>query len=425
MNQTIPNCIDTERNVLGYCLMNAGYLDTCRADIEPDDFQLQKHVAIWASICRLYDVGEAVDRLTVYADLLKRGEDKSVDGLGYLTEIDSFLPTVPSIASYIRQLHEFKMRRRIVYAAEHITKSAQDTSSDIDSIVETFGRMLVEINEQDTNRGPVSTKDLIDQIGITALLSPRKKGAVSLPFPRLQEVLGGLREGQMVVLMAATSRGKTSMALQITAAAAEQGHTPAVWAMEMGAKTNFQRMVTQISGVYATKQFTTHDERDAHRRAIEQLTEHPVHFDTTSRSVPAFLATLRQIRSKIKLGLAVVDHLQLIRSSGARNRAQEVSENSRALKLGAMDLGIPFLALSQVDRGSVKGDGKIGLHSAKESGDIENDADVVMWIDAGELSRDQDSSVTLWIGKQREGPSGFGIPMVFRPQTQTFMEVAE
>ena len=425
MNQTIPNCIDTERNVLGYCLMNTGYLDTCRADIEPDDFQLDKHVTIWRAICTLYDSNTPVDRLTVYAELLKHGKHDLCGGLAYLIEMDSTLPDVPSIAHYIRQLHEFKMRRRIVYAAMHISKSAQDTSSDIDSVVETFGRMLVEINKQDTHRGPVSTKDLIDQIGITALLSPREKGAVSLPFPRLQEALGGLREGQMVVLMAATSRGKTSMALQITAAAAEQGHTPAVWAMEMGAKTNFQRMVTQISGVYATKQFTTHDERDAHRRAIEQLIEHPVHFDTTSRSVPAFLATLRQIRSKTKLGLAVVDHLQLIRSSGARNRAQEVSENSRALKLGAMDLGIPFLVLSQVDRGSVKGDGKIGLHSAKESGDIENDADVVMWIDAGELARDQDSMVSLFVGKQREGPCGFGIPMVFRPGTQMFYEVGQ
>ena len=93
--------------------------------------------------------------------------------------------------------------------------------------------------------------------------------------------------------------------------------------------------------------------------------------------------------------------------------------------MAAMDLGIPFLVLSQVDRSSVKGDGKIGLHSAKESGDIENDADVVLWIDAPELSKDQDTTVAVKVGKQREGPSGFSIPMTFRPSTQAFEEIDE
>jgi len=426
MVNILPNFTDTERIVLGYCMLNAGYLDTCRIDLEPDDFALSKHIKIWNAICRLYDAGEQVERVTVYADLEKRGEAQSVDGLAYLVELDTGLPQIPAISQYIRQLHDAKMRRRIIVAASHVAKMAQDSTSDTESILETCAKSFSDIATRDSN-APVSTTALIAKIGISELLSPRDESGVQLPWPKLKHALGGMGPGQMAVLMADTSKGKTSMALQIaTCAALQRGSgVPVIWALEMTAKSNFQRMVTQLSGVYATKRYATAEERAAQREAIAQLEDNPIYFDTSSRSVSAFLATLRQVRAKTKVSMAIVDHLQLIRSTGARNRAQEVSENSRALKLGAMDLGIPFLVLSQVDRGSVKGDGKIGLHSAKESGDIENDADVVMWIVAGELVRDQDSCVSLHIGKQREGPSGFGIPMVFRPGTQTFMEVTD
>jgi replicative DNA helicase len=169
----------------------------------------------------------------------------------------------------------------------------------------------------------------------------------------------------------------------------------------------------------------TFDEREAQSLAVAQLDQSPIYFDSRSRKVVAFNSSVRQVRSKNRRAVGIVDYLQLIRGSG-RNRAQEVSDNSRALKLTAMDLDMPLVVLSQVDRGSVKGDSaRIGLHSAKESGDCENDADVVAWIEAGELSRDHDTSVSFHVGKQREGPAGFSIPMIFRPQNQVFLEVSE
>jgi replicative DNA helicase len=236
----------------------------------------------------------------------------------------------------------------------------------------------------------------------------------------LDAALCGFGPGQVIVLMAATSRGKTSAALQIALSAADAGKTPMIWTMEMSPQSMVQRMLTQMTGVWATKRQLSLGERNAQTEAISQMSDHPVYFDRTSRSVSSFIGSIRQTRTAIKF--AVVDYLQLIRGSG-RNRAQEVSDNSRAIKLAAMDLQIPFLVLSQVDRASVKGEGKIGLHSGKETGDIENDADVVLWIDAAELSREQDTAVAMHIGKQREGPAGFSIPMVFRPTSQTFMEV--
>ena len=211
MKQPIPNCVDTERNVLGYCMLNAGYLDTCRADLEPDDFELPQHVTIWHAICRIYDAGGQVERLTVFADLLARGENNQIGGLGYLVSLDDALPLVPSIENYIRQLHDAKIRRRIVFAASHIAKMAQDTTSDLDTVVETFGKSLVEITSRNSGKGPMSTREMIETIGITELLKPREESGISLPWPRVQKALCGLQAGQMAVLMAATSRDLQAM----------------------------------------------------------------------------------------------------------------------------------------------------------------------------------------------------------------------
>jgi replicative DNA helicase len=163
--------------------------------------------------------------------------------------------------------------------------------------------------------------------------------------------------------------------------------------------------------------------RGAQNEAIARLNDNPIHFDPHSRSVSGFVSRLRHVRAEAGLGFAVVDYLQSIRGSG-RNRAQEVSDNSLELKLAAMDLEFPILVLSQVDRAGVKGETKIGLHSAKESGDIENDCDVQLWIEGPEPTRDQDTQGSVRLAKQREGPAGFSIPMVFRPQPQTFLEIS-
>jgi replicative DNA helicase len=257
------------------------------------------------------------------------------------------------------------------------------------------------------------------------LLGPRNWGSVPITvWPELHNALRGFAPGQIILLMAATSRGKTSMALQAATCAATHNQTPVIWTMEMSPSSIFKRMVGQLSGVKTSYRELSAEQRSSQRDALGILNDKPVYFDRHSRSVSSFVASVRHVRKQYGCGFGVVDYLQLIRgSSRYGSRAQEVSENSRALKLAAMELEIPILVLSQVDRASVKGQGTIGLYSAKESGDIENDADVVLWIDAGELSRDQDTVVSLHVGKQREGPAGFGIPMVFRPGSQTFMEL--
>ncbi len=422
----LPAHPDLERLVLGYALMEPERLNSLRGEIEPDDFSLQPHQCIWKFVCELYDAGKGVDRITVQQAAKAASQDTVYGGLSYLIELNDGLPENAAIGGYVERLKDATLRRRMMAAAHHLELLAADDAHPASEALEGFASASLDLAKGAACKSsrPISTREMIDQDGVTALLSPRDQGAIRLPWSELGRALCGLSAGQMIVLMAATGRGKTCMALQMATAAATQGHAPMIWNMEMGPKSLFQRMVTQISGSPATRRKTTFQEREEQHTALAQLGDFPVFFDRSSRSVAAFTANLRHVRSQAKLGLAVVDYLGLIRGSGGRsNRAQEVSDNSRALKLAAVDLGIPIVVLSQVDRSSVKGGGAIGLHSAKESGDIENDADVVLWIEGGELSREQPTSVALHVGKQREGPAGFSIPMVFFPASQTFQEV--
>ncbi len=424
---TLPAHPDLERLVIGYALIEPERMDSLRAIVEPDDFSLDTHRGIWRLVCELYDAGKGIDYVTVQKAAMAANQD-NYGGLSYLVSLCDFLPQNAAIGGYLERLKDATLRRRMMHAAHHLELLAADEAQPADEVMEKFATASLELARGSAGKAnrPISTREMIETEGVTALLTPRDQGGIRLPWSELNRSLCGLSAGQMVVLMAATGRGKTCMALQIATAAATQGHTPVIWNMEMGPRSLFQRMTTQISGSPATRRKTTFQEREEQHTALAQLGDYPIYFDRSSRSVAAFTASLRQVRTQTKLGLGVVDYLGLIRGSGGKgSRAQEVSDNSRALKLAALDLGIPILVLSQVDRSSVKGGGAIGLHSAKESGDIENDADVVLWIEGGELSREQPTSVALHLGKQREGPAGFSIPMVFFPASQSFQEAAQ
>jgi replicative DNA helicase len=416
-----------ERDVLGCCITDQKDLDIARGSLDLDCFSLDIHKKIWRRICGLFDVGKSVDRLTVHEELAAFGEDEQVGGRSYLADLDNDLPVIPHIEEYVDTLREASLRRRMMAVAQHLQNSAADETESAATVLDNFSKAVTDLSlSTSDSRRPISTREMIASEGVDALLGPRPFGTVPLsPWPELNEALHGLSGGQLIVLMAATSKGKTSMALQMATCAAAHGQTPIIWTMEMSTRSLFGRMVGQLSRVKNTYRELPPEQRAYQRDAIGTLNDCPVYFDRHSRTVSSFVASIRQVRSQFGVGFAVVDYLQRIPSGSRLNRAQEVSENSRLLKQAAMDLDIPFLVLSQVDRASVKGEGKIGIHSGKETGDIENDADVLLWIDAPELDRNQDTAVLLHVGKQREGPAGFSIPMRFRPGTQVFLENTE
>lgn len=425
----LPANTDAERLVLGSILLDETVYVQVADALSPDDFSLESHRLIFERMAGLHARAEHIDRLTVHGELAKRKEADSVGGLSYLVSLDDGLPHIPNLDSYIRIVQDKATMRRVMFACQATIGRCSLGEEEVDDILVGAQETLRTIADSTSRASQeiTSTRELIESVGVDVLLSPRRHGEVRLPWPQLDRALSGLAGGQMLVLLAETSRGKTSLALQVATHVIQQGSAVLVWTMEMSPRALFRRLVTQLSGIPPNERTSqlTFEERDRNRVAVAMLEQNPIYFDRSSRSVGAFCRTVRRLKATTKLGLVIVDYLQLIRATSRDlSRTQQVSENSRNIKMALMDFNLPGIVLSQVDRSSLKNGGKIGLHSAKESGDIENDADVLLWIEAPELSRDQPTAVSIVVGKQREGPAGFSIPMTFVPTSQTFLEVA-
>ncbi len=395
-------------------------MDAMRGVMLPEDFASDRNRKLWTVACEIYDDGRgAVDYLSVAQSLRDKGQASS-DDLTYMVSMLEGLPELASLDRHIDRLKDKALVRRIAEIAGNLEKRALSGMESGDELREALSKSIAELAETaPSERKPISATELIETVGVDELLRPRKVEGIRLPWGNLEDAIHGLRPGQNVILAADTGRGKTSAALQIATHAARQGKPVLYWSMEMPARSLFRRMVGQLVGQSRFDARPRFEEREREREAVGILCETPIYFDCHSRTVPAFCASIRQIQQKTKLGLVVVDYLQLIRAAGkAESRTREVGENSRALKLATMDFGLPFLVLSQFAR--QKDNARPTIHSLKESGDTENDADVILLFIAGELNADSPTPVEVFIGKQREGAAGFPVHLIFFPQSQSF-----
>jgi replicative DNA helicase len=426
LEKGLPDSLDSERFVLGSILLDDAIWPDAAGALKVEDFSLETHRRLFGRMAELQERGEKIDRVTLYNELCRHNEGEACGGLTYLVSLDNGLPHLPNVDSYIRIVKEKSLLRQIIIASQATMNRALLAESEPEEILTGAQDSLVKLTtEAIRGEGPISMAALIEKQGVAALLAPRRHGTITLPFERLDGLLCGIWGGQIIVVMADTSRGKSTFAYQCLGAAARQGFASSIWSLEVGRQDVFQILTQQACGIWPQSQNLTGADRHVMYQAGAQLHESGIHVDTDSRNVASFVAGLRRIKSKSRLGLAVVDHMQLIRTGSARTRAQEVSENSRAIKLAAVDLNIPIMVLSQVDRGSVKGEGKINIHSAKESGDIEADADAVMWLESeSEFSWEADTPVSLYLGKNKGGGrAGARIAMTFKPNYRAFYEV--
>ncbi len=417
-----PSIFDTdaERLVIGHVLNGSASMDAMRGTMDAEDFANERNRAIWQIACEIYDDGNGqVDRLSVVQALRDKGKAQPDDHTYMISLLDG-LPDLPCLDRHIERLKDKALVRRVAIIAANLEKRALSGLETGEELRDALGKSITDLAETvAVDRRPISAVELVEQIGIEEILRPQKAESIRLPWNHLDNALKGLRAGQNVILAADTGRGKTSAACQIATHTARQGKSVLYWSMEMPARALFSRMVCQLTGQSRAGWHPTFEEREREREAVAVLCDTPIYFDCHSRTIPAFCASIRQVRQKAKLGLVVVDYLQLIRAAGrAESRTREVGENSRALKLAAMDFSLPFVVLSQFSR--QKDGAKPSIHSLKESGDVENDADVILLFIAGELSKDAPTPVEVFIGKQREGSAGWGVPLIFYPQSQSF-----
>ncbi len=437
----LPANLDAERFVLGSVLLNdVVYLQVAGA-VEPDDFSLEKHRRIFARMKDLYDRGEKIDRITITNELMKHGQLESVDGMSYLLSLDEGLPEIVNLESYIRIVKDKSTLRRLIFSAQSVIERCFNAGEEPDEILASAEETLLKLGDARAREQLASPASIVQKFpgGINAFLDPSQRiSGLSTGFKRFDEMTGGLHGGELFILAARPSMGKTALALNIAQHVATHPKIRkpvAVFSLEMSSSSLLTRLLCAAARVDQHKfraGFLNVDERRKLQFALADLTEAPLFLDDTAGvNLMDVHAKLRRMKSEHGLSLVVIDYLQLMSARGrAENRNQEVSALSRGLKLMAKDLDVPFVVLSQLSRASENrpGDHKPQLSDLRDSGSIEQDADLVAFIYREEVYKKDREDVKgladLIIAKQRNGPIG-NVPLRFLGQYTRFENRAE
>jgi replicative DNA helicase len=425
----LPSSVDTERFVLGMILLNDTYYLQVAGALEPDDYSLEKHRRIFGRMKDLYDRGERIDRVTLADELIRQGQLESVDGLAYLVSLDDGLPELANLDSYIRIIKDKSTLRKLIFNSQKIIDRCLIGEETPDQIIATAEEGMLKLGESRMRDELIQVDAVLEKFpgGIGAFLDPSQRvRGLSTGFTKFDEMTGGMNGGELIILAARPSMGKTALAMNIAqhVATHPQMRKPvAVFSLEMSSASLLTRMLCAGARVDQHKfraGYLNADERRRLQVTLATLTDSPLFLDDTPGvNLMDVHAKLRRLKSQHGLSLVVVDYLQLMSSRGrSENRNQEVSAISRGLKLLAKDLDVPFLVLSQLSRAAETrpGDGVPQLSDLRDSGSIEQDADLVMFIYREEVyKRDREDLKGLAeviIAKQRNGPIG-KVPLRF------------
>jgi len=423
LEKGLPANLDAERFVLGAILMDDALYIQVAGAVEAGDFSLEKHRRIFLRMGELYERGERIDRVTVANELMKQNQLESVDGVSYLVSLDEGLPVLSNLDSYVQIVKDKSILRRIIFSSQALIDRCLRAEDEPDQILASAEENLLKLGDARTGDSLMSPKRILEEFegGLNTFLDPSKRlKGLSTGFLKLDEMTGGLNEGELVILAARPSMGKTAFALNIAqhvALRANEKQTVAVFSLEMSRESLLTRMICAAARVDQQKfraSYLNQDERRRLAKAASDLVQAPLFIDDTSGAhLMDVHAKLRRLKSEHGLGLVVIDYLQLMSGRGRyENRNQEISTISRGLKLLAKDLRVPMLVLSQLSRAPEirQGDHRPQLSDLRESGSIEQDADLVAFIFREEVYKPQDESLKglaeLLIAKQRNGPIG-------------------
>jgi replicative DNA helicase len=437
----LPSNVDAERFVLGSIMLNDNVYLQVAGVLELDDFSLEKHRRIFARMKDLYDRSERIDRVTLANELMKQGQLESVDGLSYLISLDQGLPELTNLDSYIRIVKDKSTLRKLIFSAQKVIDRCLIGEEEPDQILASAEETLLKLGEARAGDKLLSPSIIVENFpgGVGAFLDPSQRvRGISTGFTKFDEMTGGMHGGELLILAARPSMGKTALALNIAQHVATHPRMKkpvAIFSLEMSSSSLLTRLLCAGARVDQHKfraGFLNAEERRRLQVELANLTESPLFLDDTPGvNLMDVHSKLRRMKSEHGLSLVVIDYLQLMSSRGrSENRNQEVSAMSRGLKLMSKDLDVPFLVLSQLSRASETrpGDHKPQLSDLRDSGSIEQDADLVMFIYREEIyKRDREDlkgMADLVIAKQRNGPIG-SVPLRFLGQFTRFENRAE
>ena len=421
--QSLPANIEAERSILGAILLDNLAYNQAAEHLKPEDFLLDSHRRIYSRMMDLAESSRAIDHLTLAEELQRHAEFEPIGGYAYISGLLDGVPDRPSIEHYIKIVCDKAMLRGIISISTAAIARASDQSDLAEDVLNDTEAQIFQLSEKRIGRGFMGVQEIVRESfgSIDALLQRGQRiTGLATHFDELDSITCGLQRSDLVIIAARPSMGKTAFAMNIAEnAAIEDQKTVAVFSLEMSKEALLQRMLCSVAKVdshrFRTGSLWQDDTRKV-QRAMEKLAQAPIFIDDTPGiAVGEMRAKARRLKqSNGALDLIVVDYLQLMSGGGRRyeNRTQEVSAISRGLKALAKELAVPVVALSQLSRApeSRGGDHRPQLSDLRESGSIEQDADIVMFIFREEVYKQDDPDLEgkaeLIIGKQRNGPIG-------------------
>ena len=429
-----PQNIDAEEAVLGALLIDPDAIIRIATILRSEDFYREKNGWIYDVVLSLHERREPVDLLTVSDELERRDQLEEVGGTMFVTSLVNAVPTSVHAEHYARIIERAATRRRLIDAAGQIAALAYQEADDVSEVVDRAEQMLFGVSERRISKDLVPIKQVLSEYYDRIEYLTRHQGEViGIPtgFSDIDKMLGGLQRSDMIILAARPSVGKTSLALTIAHNAAKKyRQRVAFFSLEMSAEQLVQRLISADTGIDSQRLrrgMIADNEWARFMKATSDLAE--THFyidDTPGISALELRTKARRLQAEVGIDLVAIDYLQLMRGDNrSENRVQEISAISRSLKALARELNVPVLALSQLSRGvESRTDKRPILSDLRESGALEQDADVVIFIYRDELyneNTERKNIADIIIAKHRNGPTG-AISLYFKKELAQFRE---
>lgn len=434
-----PQDIVAEKSLLGAILISDGVMPEILTVLKPRDFYEKRHELIFEAMSGLYDQHKPIDLLTLTSELKRKKLLKDIGGASYLTELSNFVPAASHAKAYAEIVEKASVRRRLIQAGTEIANRAYEDDAEVDNLIGSAERNLFEVSDKIVKSDYVAMDELLADAFDRIEELHKNKGALrglKTGFRDLDKKTAGFQKGDLIIIGARPAMGKTTFAQNLAYNIASINKKGVLFfSMEMAANEIIDRMISDVSGVDNWKMRTgnlTDEEFSKIGDALAEMDEIPIFIDDTSSM------TIVELRNKARramhdhdIGIVIVDYLQLISGSDryAGNRVQEVTEISRGLKILARELEIPVVALAQLSR-SVTGrdDPRPVLSDLRESGSIEQDADLVMFLHRPDYYKQNDDNyeethiTELLVAKHRHGAVG-KIELYFHPELLRFMSL--
>jgi replicative DNA helicase len=432
-----PHSIEAEQSVLGAMLLDREAIITASEYIKPEDFYKDSHREVYEAVMQLFDKGEPVDLVTLSEQLRQRNTLEAVGGVAFLTDMSSSVPTIANVDHYARIIQEKALLRRLIKACGEISDMSYQAAKEAAEIIEFAEKGIFDISQKRTSKGFIPLKDiLVSSFNRIEELYNTKGRLTGVPtgFADIDSKTSGLQRSDLVLVAARPSMGKTAFALNIAQYAALKAKVSvAIFSLEMSKEQLVNRMICAEANIDSHRLRTGNlgdDDWPRLAAAVSRLSEANIYIDDTPGiTVAEMRSKCRRLKLERGLELILIDYLQLMQGGGrSESRQQEISEISRSLKALAREMDCPVLAMSQLSRApEMRSEHRPMLSDLRESGAIEQDADVVMFLYRDEYynaDTEKKGIAEIILAKQRNGPTGM-VELVWLDKYTKFADMAK